>query len=99
MNMKHYWLIKSESDCYSIDDLKRDKKTAWTGIRNYQARNFLKSMKRGDTALFYHSSVQPMGVAGIAMVSKSAFPDMTAQNEKDSSFNIFIAAGFANQNF
>ncbi len=58
-----YWLIKSESDCYSIDDLKRDTKTAWSGVRNFQARNFMRDkMKVGDLALFYHSSPSGAGV-------------------------------------
>ena len=53
----NYWLIKSEAGCYSIDDLKRDKKISWSGIRNYQARNFMRDeMKVGDLALFYHSN-------------------------------------------
>ena len=62
----NYWLVKSEGDCYSIDDLKRDKKTSWTGVRNYQARNFMKEMKQGELVLFYHSSSKPNGVYGIA---------------------------------
>ena len=70
----NYWLMKSESDCYSIDDLKRDKKTAWTGVRNFQARNFMRdNMKKGDFVLFYHSGgtkIAPTGVYGIAKISR-----------------------------
>ncbi len=56
----NYWLVKSEGDCYSILDLKKDRKTPWTGIRNYQARNFMRdSMKVGDEVLFYHSNAEP----------------------------------------
>jgi predicted RNA-binding protein with PUA-like domain len=85
--MKQYWLIKTEAGCYSIDDFKKDKKSAWTGIRNYQARNFMKEMKRGDLALFYHSSSDPTGVAGIAEVVKEAYPDYTALDKKDEHFD------------
>ncbi len=70
-----YWLVKSEPDAYSIDDLKRDTTTAWEGVRNYQARNHMRAMKKGDLVLFYHSSAQPMGVAGIAQVSALAHAD------------------------
>lgn len=61
MNMhKNYWLMKSEGDCYPIDQLKKDKTTAWSGVRNYQARNYMKEMKIGDMILFYHSSTKPI---------------------------------------
>lgn len=76
----NYWLIKSEGDCYSIDDLKKDKKTAWTGVRNYQARNFMQKMTVGDGVLFYHSNgtkENPTGVYGLATVVKIAHPDET----------------------
>ena len=80
----NYWLIKSEADCYSIDDLKKDKKTAWTGVRNYQARNFMQQMQLGDRVLFYHSNgtkENPTGVYGTAKVVKIAHRD-TTQFEK-----------------
>lgn len=77
--------MKSEPDVFSIDQLIKDKKTWWTGVRNYQARNFMQSMKVGDQVLFYHSSADPSGVAGIAEVSKSAEPDST-QFEKKSDY-------------
>jgi predicted RNA-binding protein with PUA-like domain len=82
-----YWLIKSEPDCYSIDDLKNEKRASWSGVRNYQARNFMKSMKKGDLALFYHSSVAPMAVAGIAKVVKVAHPDLAALDRQDDHFD------------
>lgn len=70
-----FWLVKSEPDCYSIDDLKKDHSTIWDGVRNYQARNYLVEMQPGDKVLFYHSSTQPAGVAGLAVVAKPAAPD------------------------
>ena len=77
--MKRYWLMKSEPDVYSIDDLARDGTTSWSGVRNYQARNFMRDdMKVGDLVLFYHSNAEPPGVAGIAKVVRTAHPDLTA---------------------
>jgi predicted RNA-binding protein with PUA-like domain len=74
----NYWLIKSEGDCYSISDLKKDKKTAWTGVRNYQARNFMRDdMHKGDLVLYYHSNAKPNGVYGIAKVASERYPDPT----------------------
>ena len=79
----NYWLMKSELSSYSIDDLKRDKKTSWEGVRNYQARNFMRDQMRvGDLVLFYHSNAEPPGVAGIAKVCKLAHPDRTAWEPK-----------------
>ncbi len=73
------WLVKSEPGTYSIDDLRRDGATFWSGIRNYQARNFLRDdVRRGDEVLFYHSSASPPGVAGLARVASDARPDETA---------------------
>jgi predicted RNA-binding protein with PUA-like domain len=64
-----YWLLKSEPQVFSIDDLQRDGRTGWEGVRNYQARNFMRDeMKEGDLALFYHSNAPPPGVAGLARV-------------------------------
>ncbi len=83
----NYWLIKSEGDCYSIDDLKRDKQTSWSGIRNYQARNFMKDMRVGDLVLFYHSVSKPTGVYGIAKVVRAAHPDETQFDKKDEHFD------------
>ncbi len=75
----NFWLMKSEPAVYSIDDLARDGRTAWEGVRNYQARNFIRDqMKSGDGVLFYHSNSQPPGVAGLAQVVSPATPDPTA---------------------
>lgn len=71
------WLVKSEPDVFSIDDLKRDKRTTWEGVRNYQARNFLRSMAVGDQLLYYHSNCEVPGVVGIARVVRTAYPDPT----------------------
>lgn len=86
--MKKYWLLKSEPTCYSIDDIAKDKKTAWTGIRNYQARNFLRDeMKPGDMALFYHSSTEPAGVYGVVKIVREGYPDATALDKKDDHYD------------
>jgi len=77
-----YWLMKSEPDAFSIDDLKRLKRDAWSGVRNYQARNFMKEMKVGDMALFHHSSANPPGIAGLAKVVAAAHPDATQFERK-----------------
>ncbi len=78
-----YWLVKSEPSSYSIDDLMQDKKTAWTGVRNYQARNFMRDeMRVGDVVLFYHSNADPAGVAGVAKVASGVYPDPTAFDTK-----------------
>jgi predicted RNA-binding protein with PUA-like domain len=80
---RHYWLMKSEPGTYSIDDLERDGQTCWEGVRNYQARNFMRDdLKVGDLVLFHHSSAKPAGVAGIARVSKNAYPDHFAFDHK-----------------
>jgi len=79
---KRYWLMKSEPDVYSIDDLERDGSTSWEGIRNYQARNNMKDMKAGDEVLFYHSNANPPGVAGVARVCKESYPDPFAFDPK-----------------
>lgn len=79
--MTNYWLMKSEPDCFSIDDLKNapDQKSPWDGVRNYQARNFMKNdMKIGDKVFFYHSNCKPPGIIGIAEVCSEAYPDFTA---------------------
>ena len=73
--MKH-WLMKSEPEEYSIDDLRRDRTTSWEGVRNYQARNFMRDeMRAGDRVLFYASSADPSGVTGLAEVSGEARPE------------------------
>ena len=74
----HYWLMKSEPDAFSIDDLARVGTEPWTGVRNYQARNFMRDgMKPGDGVLFYHSSCDEPGVVGLAEVASEAYPDPT----------------------
>ncbi len=75
-----YWLVKSEPDVFGIDDLQRDGTTSWEGVRNYQARNFMRDdMKRGDRVLFYHSNSTPPGVVGTATICREAYPDLFAQ--------------------
>jgi predicted RNA-binding protein with PUA-like domain len=77
------WLVKSEPESYSIDDLARDGRTAWTGVRNFQARNLMRDeMRAGDEVLFYHSSADPTGVAGLARVATAAYPDPTQFDRK-----------------
>lgn len=77
------WLMKSEPDVFSIDDLARDRRTTWEGVRNYQARNFMRDeMKVGDLVLYYHSNADPPGVAGVARVACEAYPDPTQFDPK-----------------
>ncbi|MGA8261101.1 MAG: EVE domain-containing protein [Arenicellales bacterium] len=84
----NYWLMKSEPDAYSIDDLKRFKTDHWDGIRNYQARNFMRDgMKKGDRAFFYHSSCEEPGVVGIMEIVREAYPDHTAFDPEDKHFD------------
>ena len=78
-----YWLMKSEPDVYGFDDLKKEKTDHWDGIRNYQARNFMRDkMKKGDLAFFYHSNCEEPGIAGIMKIQKEAYPDFTAFDPK-----------------
>jgi predicted RNA-binding protein with PUA-like domain len=79
-----YWLIKSEPSTFSIEDLAAapKKTTCWDGVRNYQARNFMKAMRKGDRCLFYHSNAAPPAAVGIAEVVKEAYPDHTALDER-----------------
>ena len=76
--MKQYWLVKSEPDAYSWSDLAKEKKTSWTGVRNFKARNNLRSMRVGDEVFFYHS-VTDKAVVGIAKVVRAAYPDPTTK--------------------
>jgi predicted RNA-binding protein with PUA-like domain len=88
--MMKYWLMKSEPDVFSFEDLKkRPKKTEpWNGVRNYQARNFMRDeMKPGDLILFYHSSCEIPGIAGIAKVSSTPYPDSTQFDAKSEYFD------------
>jgi len=80
--------MKSEPDVYSIDDLRRDGKTMWDGVRNYQARNFMRDkMQGGDLVFYYHSNAEPSGIAGIAKVAGKSYPDPTAFDKKDVHFD------------
>jgi predicted RNA-binding protein with PUA-like domain len=82
------WLVKTEPDVYSIDDLKRDRTTGWDGVRNYQARNFMRDeMKKGDPVLIYHSNAEPPGIVGLATVSREGHPDPTALDPTDPHFD------------
>ena len=86
MRDHRYWLVKSEPNAFSFDDLAASprKTTCWDGVRNYQARNFIRDgMKEGDLVLFYHSNADPMVVAGVARVVREAYPDHTAFDRKD----------------
>ena len=74
--------MKSEPSCYSVDDLKRDKIGMWDDVRNYQARNFMRDMKKSDRVLFYHSSTDPIGIVGIAEIAREAYPDPTQFDTK-----------------
>jgi predicted RNA-binding protein with PUA-like domain len=85
-----YWLMKSEPDEYSIDDLVAAKKqtTSWFGVRNYQARNFIRDqMKRGDRAFFYHSSCPEPGIAGTVEIASEPYPDATQFDRKSPYFD------------
>jgi predicted RNA-binding protein with PUA-like domain len=85
---RQYWLLKSEPTCYSIDDLRRDGTTCWSGVRNYQARNFMRdTMKPGDGVLFYHSNAEPPGIAGLAEIAAPPYPDQTGLDPDDEHFD------------
>lgn len=85
---QRYWLMKSEPQVFSIADLQRDGQTCWDGVRNYQARNFMRDdMRVGDGVLFYHSNAKPMGIYGIAEVVREAYPDHTAFDPADKHYD------------
>jgi predicted RNA-binding protein with PUA-like domain len=87
---RHYWLVKSEPTAFSFDDLTTSpqKTTSWDGVRNYQARNFMRDgMKKGDLVLFYHSNTEPNAVVGVARVVREAYPDPTAFDRTDAHFD------------
>lgn len=73
-----YWLMKSEPDVFSVDDLRIKGVAGWDGVRNYQARNNLRAMKRGDLAFFYHSRATPPAIAGVMEIVRESYPDPTA---------------------
>ena len=84
----NYWLFKSEPDEYSIDDLKKDKKCLWEGVRNYQARNIMRDQcKKGDTVFFYHSSTKDTGIFGLAEISKTQVADPSQFDKKSNYFD------------
>lgn len=87
--MPRHWLMKSEPSVFSFDDLlARPKKTdGWEGVRNYQARNYMRAMKEGDRVLFYHSTAEPPHVAGLAEVVREAYPDHSAFDPKSKYFD------------
>ena len=78
-----YWLMKSEPDVYSINDLERDTEEIWDGVRNYQARNFLREMQPGDRAFFYHSNTKPPGIAGLMEITATNIDDPTQFDPKN----------------
>lgn len=79
---RRYWLMKCEPDAYTIDDLARDGRTSWEGVRNYQARNFMRDdMREGDPVLFYASNAKPSGVTGLATIARAGYPDPFALQE------------------
>jgi predicted RNA-binding protein with PUA-like domain len=85
--MKH-WLMKSEPDAFSIDDLKRKRIEAWDGVRNYQARNFMRDgMRPGDKVFFYHSNCAEPGIAGVAEVASDAYPAPSQFDSKSKDFD------------
>src|SRR5450755_3367414 len=74
-----FWLMKSEPDVFSIEDLRKKKVAGWDGVRNYQARNNLRAMRKGDLAIFYHSSTNPPSVAGLMEIVREAYPDASTK--------------------
>ncbi len=83
-----YWLVKSESSCYSIDDLQKEGTTFWDGVRNYQARNFMRDdMSKKDKVLFYHSNSDPNAVVGYCEIIKEAYPDFTAFDPEEKHYD------------
>jgi len=84
----NYWLFKSEPTTYGIGHLEKDKITAWSGVRNYQARNYMRdTMRRGDRGFFYHSSCEVPGIAGIVEISRAAYPDETQFDRKSKQYD------------
>ena len=88
----NYWLMKTEPDVFSWDDLVRKKRAPWDGVRNYQARNFMRDQFRlGDQVLFYHSSCAEPGIVGVAEVVREAYPDPTALDPKSDYYDLASA--------
>ncbi len=85
---QRYWLLKSEGKWYPIEQLQKEKKTPWSGVRNYQARNYMRDQMRvGDPCLFYHSGSEPKGVFGLAKVASKPYPDPTQFDRKSRYFD------------
>jgi predicted RNA-binding protein with PUA-like domain len=82
-----YWLLKSEPSVFSIDDLQKRGTSLWDGVRNYQARNFMRAMKAGDQAFFYHSSCPEPGIVGMMTIAKEAYPDPTQFNPESAYYD------------
>ena len=87
-NASSCWLMKCEPECYSVHDWQKDGVTCWEGVRNYQARNFMRNeMKLDDRILFYHSNADPTAVAGVCKIVKESYPDFTAFDKNDKHFD------------
>lgn len=82
-----YWLMKTEPDVFGIDTLKQKQVAPWDGVRNFSARNHMRAMQVGDKVLFYHSSADPSGVAGLAEIARTAYPDHTSWDPKSDHFD------------
>jgi predicted RNA-binding protein with PUA-like domain len=95
---RQYWLLKADPETFSIDDLWKaaGRTTHWDGVRNFQARNFMREMKRGDLAFFYHSGGKEPGIAGIVEVVREAYPDQTALDRNSPYFDPKSADGNSN---
>ncbi len=90
-----YWLLKTEPSVYSLDQFKKDKKTNWNNIRNYQARNYLRQMKRGDLALIYHSN-EERSVVGVSEIIREAYPDIDPEGGDWSQVDLRYVQSLAN---
>ena len=84
--MSRHWLMKSEPEVFSIGHLRKKGTAGWDGVRNYQARNFMKEMAVGDRAFFYHSNAEPSGIAGVMEIARTAYPDPTQFDKNDVHF-------------
>lgn len=84
---RNYWLMKSEPDVYGIDTLARETVGTWEGVRNYQARNHMRAMKKDDLAFFYHSSTEPPGIVGVMQIEREAYVDVTQFDPKSPYFD------------
>ena len=92
----NYWIVKTDPDSYSIDDFVKDKETVWDGVRNYQARNNLNLMKKGDLVLIYHSNAEK-AIMGLAKVSKPSYQDPTTDDERWTAVDLKLSKVFKKQ--